>query len=139
MLTLPDSADLQSVQAPGKLYVDKLIDPTGDPITAISTTVGFKVEGRVDLAGHLAGKGVIRLTADEIGGPFDGEIGRQEFPVTGLGAASQTYNWSIDVPPMTLPTQSETYHITVVFAFQTPAGDHTDIGGFYDLGTFLVV
>ena len=139
MPTLPDSADLQSLPMTGKLYVDKLIDPTGDPVTAVSTTVGFKVEGHVDLPGYLSGNGVVRLTADEIGGQFDGEIGRQAFPIAGSAATSQTYAWSIDVPPLALPTQSETYHITLVFAFQTPAGDHTDIGGFYDLGTFLVV
>ncbi len=139
MLTLPDSADLQSVPTPGKLYVDKLIDPTGDPITAISTTLGFRVEGHVDLPGVLVGKGVVRLTADEIGGQFDGEIGRKEFLVEGSGSPTQTYTWAIDVAPKTLPTKSETYHITLVFAFLMPSGDPTDIGGFYDLGTFLVV
>lgn len=49
------------------------------------------------------------------------------------------YNWSITVKSPTLPDSTAMYELGVIFAFQTPTGGHTDIGGFYDLGSYLVV
>jgi hypothetical protein len=50
-----------------------------------------------------------------------------------------SYPWSISVISPTLADESKMYQLGLVFLFQTPSGGHTDIGGFYDLGAFLVV
>ena len=143
MPTLPVSSDVQFVPGNGKLYVDALLDPSGNPITVLDIDAGFTFRGRVELPGFLSGKGVVRLAADEIGGPIDKTIGQQVLNITGATSPtdppSKQYPWSITVKSPTLPDDSKMYQFGVVFLFQTPGGGHTDIGGFYDLGAFLVV
>jgi hypothetical protein len=143
MPNLPVTADVQFVPGTGKLYVDALVDPSGNPVTVLDIDAGFTFTGRVELPGWLTGRGVVRLSADEIGGPIDKAIGEQVLTITGSNSPndppSVTYPWSIDVKSPTLPDESKMYQIGVVFVLQTPAGGHTDIGGFYDLGAFLVV
>jgi len=143
MPILPVSSDVQFVPGNGKLYVDALLDPSGNPITVLDIDAGFTFRGRVELPGFLSGKGVVRLAADEIGGPIDKTIGQQVLSITGATSPtdppSKQYPWSITVKSPTLPDDSKMYQFGVVFLFQTPGGGHTDIGGFYDLGAFLVV
>ena len=143
MPTLPVSSDIQFVPGTGKLYVDALLDPSGNPITVLDIDAGFTFRGRVELPGFLSGKGVVRLAADEIGGQIDQTIGQQVLNITGATSPtdppSKVYSWSITVKSPTLPDDSKMYQFGVVFIFQTPGGGHTDIGGFYDLGAFLVV
>jgi len=142
-MTFPATADVQFIPGSGKLYIDRLIDPSGTPITVLDIDVGFTVEGRLELPGWLSGKGVVRLSADEIGGPIDKEIGSANLDITGSASPSDppsvVYPWSISVQSPTLPDDSKMYRLGIVFLFQTNAGGHTDIGGFYDLGAFLVV
>lgn len=143
MPTLPDSADVQFLPATGKLYVDELVDPSDAPLTVLDIDKGFTVKGRLELPGWLSGMGVVRFFADELGGPIDKEIGHADIAITGSTTAndppSKMYSWSIDVKSPTLPDESKMYRFGLVFVLQTPGGGHTDIGGFYDLGTFLVV
>ena len=143
MPNLPVDAEVQFVPATGKLHIDQLVDPSGNPLTVLDIDAGFTFRGSVELPGWLSGRGVVRLSADQIGGPFDGTLGDQVLNITGSTSPTDppsiTYPWSIDVKSPTLPDRSEMYQFGVVFVFQTPAGGHTDIGGFYDLGAFLVV
>ncbi len=143
MTTLPVSADVQFLPGTGTMYIDKLIDLTGHPLTVLDIDVGFTFEGRVELPGWLSGNGVVRLSADEIGGPIDKEIGHADIAITGstlpTDPPSKMYPWSITVKSPTLPDESKMYQFGVVFILQTAGGGHTDIGGFYDLGAFLVV
>lgn len=143
MITLPVSADVQFVPGTGKLYIDELVDPSGNPVDVLDIDVGFTVKGHLELPGSLSGNGIVRLAADEIGGPFDDQIGQANVPITGSTLPTDPpimkYPWSISVTSPTLPDESKMYQFGVVFILQTSAGGHTDIGGFYDLGAFLVV
>lgn len=142
-MAIPATADVQFLPASGKLYIDTLTDPSGAPTNVLDIDLGFTLAGRLELPGWLSGKGVVRLSADEIGGPIDQTIG--DATVTITGATSPTdppamvYPWSISVKSPTLPDESKMYQLAVVFLFQTPGGGHTDIGGAHDLGAYLVV
>ncbi len=143
MITPPVSAPVPVLPGTGTLYIDTVTDTAGNPITIIDIDVGFKVTGHLELPGSLSGQGVVRLSADEIGGPFDQTIGEATFPVPGAASPTDppvmTYPWSITVQSPTLPEESKMYQFGLVFLLQTSAGGHTDIGGFYDLGAILVV
>jgi hypothetical protein len=143
MVTLPVTSDVQFLPGTGKLHIDELVDPSGAPLTVLDIDVGFTVKGRLELPGWLSGKGVVRLSADEIGGPIDKEIGHADVSITGASTPhdppSKTYPWSITVKSPTLPDESKMYQFGLVFILKTLGGGHTDIGGFYDLGAFLVV
>ena len=143
MFSPPVSAEVQFLPGTGKLYIDQLTDPSGNPVSVLDIDVGFTVEGRVELPGWLSGKGVVRLAADEIGGPIDKEVGHADLQITGSTSPndppSKEYPWSINVKSPDLPDESKMYQFGLVFILQTPGGGHTDIGGFYDLGAFLVV
>ncbi len=143
MAPLPATTLVQFYPGNGRFHVDKLIDPDGAPADVLDIDLGFTVLGSVELPGWLSGKGEVRLAADEIGGQIDEIIGRVSFPIPGSNTVndppSMKYQWRINVSPRALPDVSNVYRLAVVFAFQTPGGGHTDIGAFYDLGTFLVV
>jgi hypothetical protein len=143
MVTLPVTSDVQFLPGTGKLHIDELVDPSGAPLTVLDIDVGFTVKGRLELPGWLSGKGVVRLSADEIGGPIDKEIGHADVAITGASTPtdppSKMYPWSITVKSPTLPDESKMYQFGLVFILKTLGGGHTDIGGFYDLGAFLVV
>jgi hypothetical protein len=142
-MPIPATGDIQFIPGSGTLYIDSLADPSGAPTTVLDIDVGFTLNGRVELPGWLSGKGVVRLSADEIGGPIDKEIGHADLTITGATSPTDppkiSYPWSISVISPTLPDESKMYQLGLVFLFQTPSGGHTDIGGFYDLGAFLVV
>jgi hypothetical protein len=143
MTTFPVSGPIQFAPAAGTLFVDDLVDPSGAPTTVLDIDDGFTIKGRVVLPGWLSGKGLVRITADEKGGPIDKSIGQQVILITGASTPADppamTYPFQIEVKSPTLPDDSKMYDLGVVFVFQTAAGGHTDIGGFYDLGAFLVV
>ncbi|WP_433303780.1 hypothetical protein ACQP2F_13000 [Actinoplanes sp. CA-030573] len=143
MTTFPVTADIQFAPASGTLYVDDLVDPSGTPTTVLDIDQGFKVKGRVELPGWLSGKGLVRITADEKGGPIDTSVGEQLLTITGSTSPTDppaiSYPFEIEVKSPALPDESKMYDLGVIFVFQTAAGGHTDIGGFYDLGAFLVV
>jgi hypothetical protein len=141
--TFPVSDAIQFIPGSGKFVVEKFVDPSGAPVDVLDIDVGFTVSGRIELPGWLSGKGVVRLAADQLGGPFDGTIGQVGVNITGATSPSDppvmSYPWSITVKSPALPDRDEMYRLGVLFAFQTPSGGHTDIAGFYDLGTVLVV
>ena len=144
MTTYPATAPVQLAPPGGAtLEVDQPIDPSGAPLTVLDIDLGFTFQGFVELPGWLSGKGVVRLSADEHGGPIDKIIGEAKFDIRGSSSPhdppSVKYPWRIRVTSPTLPDESKTYTFVVVFEFRTDAGGHTDIGGFIDLGTFLVV
>jgi hypothetical protein len=144
MTTYPVTAPVQ-LAAPGgaNLEIDQPEDPSGAPINVLDIDLGFTFKGYVELPGWLSGKGVVRLSADEIGGRFDDTIGSYDFDIPGSTSPhdppSVRYRWRITVKSPTLPDESKMYQFGVVFLFKTAAGGHTDIGGFVDLGAFLVV
>lgn len=142
-MTLPVQADVQFVPGTGKLDIDQLLDPSGAPVSVLDIDVGFTVRGRIELPGWLSGRGLVRLTADEHGGPIDKVVRDAVVNITGATSPTDppsiTYPWSITVKSPDLPDQTAMYQLGVIFAFQTPGGGHTDIGGFYDLGAYLVV
>lgn len=142
-MALPATADVQFIPGTGRLFVDNLVDPSNAPTTVLDIDAGFTVVGRLELPGWLSGRGVVRLAADEIGGPIDKTIGEAIVAVTGATTPNDppnvVYPWSITVTSPTLPDTSKMYQFGLVFLLQTLAGGHTDIGGFYDLGAFLVV
>lgn len=127
----------------GRLHIEKLADPSGAPITVLDIDLGLTFSGYVLLPGWVSGKGIVRLCADEIGGQFDGTIGEDKINVTGSTSPHdpplKQYNWSITVKSPMLPDVTKMYQFGLVFLLQTEAGGHTDVGGFYDLGAFLVV
>lgn len=142
-MTLPVSADVQFASGVGKLDVDTLADPSGAPTTVLDIDDGFTFSGRLELPGWLSGRGVVRLAADEIGGPIDKTIGQANITITGSTSPTDppaiTYKWSITVKSPMLPDDAKAYRLVVLFAFQTAVGGHTDIGAFNDLGVFMVV
>ena len=91
----------------------------------------------------LSGKGVVRLAADQIGGPIDKTIGHADISITGSSSPtdppSVVYPWSISVVSPALPDEDDMYQLGLIFVFQTLNGGHTDIAAFFDLGAFLVV
>ncbi|HEY8112909.1 MAG TPA: hypothetical protein VII16_08575 [Actinomycetes bacterium] len=142
-MAIPATADVQFIPGSGKLYIDTLVDPSGNPTNVLDIDVGFTINGRLQLPGWLSGRGVVRLAADEIGGQIDKTIGEAIVSVTGATTPHDPpniiYPWSISVKTPTLPDESKMYQLAIAFIFQTRGGGHTDIGGVYDLGSFLVV
>src|SRR5919198_1880033 len=98
-MAIPATADVQFIPGAGKLYVDSLVDPSGNPLNVLDIDVGFTVNGRLELPGWLSGLGLVRLSADEIGGPIDKTIGQVTVSVTGSSSPSDppsvVYPWSI--------------------------------------------
>jgi len=140
---IPATADVQFIPGKGTLYIDKLVDPSGDPLSVLDIDQGFTLSGRITLPGWLSGKGLVWLAADQLGGPIDKVVGNYPVSITGATSTTDppniTYNWSITVKSPTLPDSSAMYKFGVVFVLQTLGGGHTDIGAFVDLGAFLVV
>src|SRR5262245_54089729 len=145
-MPIPDTADVQFVPLNGKFYLDTLVDPSDAPTSVLDIDLGFTVRGRLQLPSWLTGTGLVRLFADELGGPIDKRIGETTVAITGAASpndpASKIYSWTINVAPNALPDpspDSSLYRLGLVFVFQNPAGGHTDIGAFFDLGTYLIV
>ncbi len=142
-MTLPANAPVQFIPGTGTFDVDTLVDAAGTANKTLDIDAGFTVTGRLELPGSISGKGLIRLAGDEIGGPYDGVLGEVIVPITGASLPtdppSMLYSWSIAVPGNALPDASSMFHLAVLFALQTNAGGHTDVGAFYDLGVYLVV
>jgi len=144
-MAYPVITDVQLVPpgGTGKLEIEQPVDPSGDPVTVLDIDLGFTFKGYVELPGWLSGNGVVRLSADEIGGPFDDTIGEDNLAIIGATDPNDPpnikYYWSITVTTPALPDETKLYQFGIAFLLKTQAGGHTDIGGFYDLGAFLVV
>jgi len=144
MLTLPGTGEIPVDSPPkGTLHVDQLVDHGNNTVTRIHRETAYAVVGKVELPGLLSGRGVLTLSANEIGGAFEGQIGQTVIPIAGSPTPgdppSMSYNYRIDLPAATFPEVAKEYFLTLVFAYVTGAGGHTDIIGSYDLGTVLVV
>ena len=142
-MSIPATADVQFSPASGKFDVVSLTDPSGNPTSVLDIDLGFTISGTVTLPGWLSGKGVVRLAADQIGGPIDKTIGHADISITGSSSPtdppSVVYPWSISVVSPALPDEDDMYQLGLIFVFQTLNGGHTDIAAFFDLGAFLVV
>jgi hypothetical protein len=139
-------ASIQFVNLNGQ-FDAAVLDPSGNPQNVIDIDLTFTVSGSIQLPNFLTGTGVVVVYADELGGPFDGSIGSQNVNLTGVSLPTDppglvTYPWSITVGPPTLPDpspNSSIYQLAVSFAYQNPAGNHTDIGAVIDLGLFFII
>ena len=145
-MPIPDVAQVQFAPGGGKFYLDSLVDPSGVPSTVLDIDLGFTVKGRVELPGWLSGKGLVRLFADEIGGPVDKEIGRDTPNITGSSSPTdpptKVYPWTITVAGTALADpspDSSLYQLGLSFVLLSSAGGHTDIGAFFDLGAYLII
>src|SRR2546430_3114996 len=98
-MALPATANVQFIPGTGKLDIDHLVDPSGNPVNVLDIDQGFTVNGRLELPGWLSGRGVVKLAADEIGGPIDKIVGEQVVAVTGSSSPhdppTKVYRWSI--------------------------------------------
>ncbi len=145
-MALPATTPVRFAAQAGTFFIDNLTDPNGDPGNVIDIDLGFTLSGRLELPGFLTGRGLVRLFADEHGGPIDQRIGQDTVAITGATSPTdppnKTYRWSIAVAGTALPDpspDSSVYQLDVAFTFQNPVGGHTDIGAVYDLGTFLII
>src|SRR5919198_5445882 len=86
-MAIPATADVQFIPGAGKLYVDSLVDPSGNPLNVLDIDVGFTVNGRLELPGWLSGLGLVRLSADEIGGAVRARQEHSTPLVLGAGGA----------------------------------------------------
>jgi len=146
MMALPQSNDVQFLPLIGKFRVDSMTDSGGAPANVLDTDVEHFVKGSVELPSWLVGNGEVSVYADELGGKFDGLIGTTPLNINGAATphdpATKTYNWTVRIAPNTLPDPSPNsgiYKMAVSFIFKSPAGGHTDIASFVELGTFQVV
>ncbi len=134
-------ADLQFAANHGHLYLDRFADPSGRPLDVLDKDRGATLTGRIELPGYIAGKGILRLNADQIGAQFDATIAELPVPIPG-GSGMQMIPWTLpvdlDKPSLKLPAD-EMFHLGLVLVVQPAAGGHNDIGAFLDLGVFLVV
>ena len=101
--------------------------------------------GEVTLPDYLQGTATVCVYADELGGPFAGVIG----PCAQLSinpgpvpdpSGSTKYDWTVTYNGGSgvLPdpsSSSQLYHLAAVFVFGQPG---LDIGGFVDMGLFLI-
>jgi len=137
---------IQFLNLNGQFDAD-VFDPSGKPQNVLDIDLTFTVSGTIQLPKFLTGKGVVVVYADELGGPFDGPIGRQNVDLTGVSTPHDPpglvrYPWKITVRPPTLPDpspNSSIYKLAVSFAYQNPPGSHTDIGAVIDLGLFFII
>jgi hypothetical protein len=137
---------VQFLPLQGKFTVASMNDSGGLPVDVLDTDVAHQVTGTIDLPSWLVGDGVVTVYADELGGPFDGQIGTKTVKLTGSVSIHdpklKTYDWQVDIAPNTLPDPSPgsgIYKMAVSFVFKSPPGGHTDIASFVELGTFQVV
>jgi hypothetical protein len=138
----PITSPIQFMPAKGEFIVDTLTDPGGSPLSVLEADRGFTLTGRVKLPAWLAGTGDVQLFGLQIGGPFNGLVSHTTITITGTPPLVATYPWTITVPAAAIPdppSPSGIYEFRLSFTFTSPFGVHTDIGGFLDLGTFMVV
>jgi hypothetical protein len=140
----PLTSPIQFMPAKGKFIVDTLTDPGGAPLSVLEADQGFILTGRVKLPAWLTGTGHVQLFGLQIGGPFNGLVSGTTITITGTvpPPPAATYPWTITVPAGAIPdppSPSGIYEFRLSFTFTSPSGVHTDIGGFLDLGTFMVV
>src|SRR6266496_4287520 len=130
--TFPVSDAIQFVPGAGTFVVERFVDPSGTPVDVVDIDVGFTVSGRIELPGWLSGQKLVRLAADQIGGPFDGSIGQQTVNITGSTSPTDPrimrYDWSITVMSPTLPDRDEMYQPAVLFDFQSPTRANFEMG-----------
>jgi hypothetical protein len=132
-------ADVQFAAATGKLFIDRITDPSGTPLDVFDADQGVTFDGHLELPGWLSGDGVITLYADEVGGPEDKAVHTLNVPIDGGPKPDPTiYPWTFTVNPIPLP-EDRMYKFGLVFVLKSKVGGHTEIGAFFDLGVYLVV
>ena len=144
-MPVPGSNPIPFVPPSGEFDVDSVTALTGSPVgKVIDADQGFKVIGRVQLPNWLAGSGQVCLYADELGGPFNQQVGCVPVPITSNPTdppGLKTYPWTITVPgspvvfPDPQPGSSQLYHFSAVFTYGTQL---TDIQSFVDMDMYMV-
>src|SRR5215217_3407362 len=88
---LPACCPIQFVVA-GTFCVERVVDNNGNPAAVLEASLPFSVEGTITIsAGNaITGTATVTLYADQLGGPFDDQIGSVEVQIPGDG----TYDWT---------------------------------------------
>jgi hypothetical protein len=144
-MPVPGSSQIQFDVAHGRLHVESITDPNGNPRNVLDVDLGFVISGRVTLPNWLEGTGQVCVYAQEIGGPFNQSIGcDNSLKFTRPVPAEPGPNkqpWTVTVPPNSnvlpdpQPGASQVYNLIAVFVFDDQL---TDIGAFVELGTFMI-
>jgi len=81
-MSVPGSNPIPFVPPSGEFDVDSVTDLNGNPVgPVIDADQGFQVNGRVQLPNWLAGSGQVCIYADELGGPFNQQVGCVPVPI----------------------------------------------------------
>ncbi len=140
---------MSQLQFPGvsgaTFTVDSVTDPNGPPAEVLDLDMGFTISGTVSLPNWLTGTGHVDIYVDEIGGQIDKKILHTDVAVAAdpTVPSPKAYHWTVAYPAAcppggTLPdpsTGSQLYRLAAVFTF----GDQAfDIGGFVEMGAYLI-
>jgi len=144
-MPVPASSQIQFDVANGRLHVESITDPNGNPRNVLDVDLGFVISGYVTLPNWLEGTGQVCVYALEIGGPVNKSIGcDNSLKFTRRVPAEPGPNkqqWTVTIPPNSnvlpdpQPGASQVYNLIAVFVFDDQL---TDIGAFVELGTFMI-
>jgi hypothetical protein len=140
---------MSQIQFPGigraEFTVDEITDPGGPPAEVLDLDLGFAIRGTVVLPNWLTGMGHVDIYADEIGGDIDKKILHTDVQVTATPGEPNptTYHWEVNYPADCAPDGSlpdpsggsQLYRFAAVFTLGDPP---TDIGGFVEMGPYMV-
>ena len=137
------TSPIQFTNQGGNLTVDTVTDPNGAPASVLDIDLGFEVSGSVTLPNSLTGTGQVCLYAAEAGGNVNKQIKCTSFKVTRPQPPTEpqtvTYPWILKIGSGDFPDpqadSSQVYNLVVVFVFDDQL---TDIGGFVDLGKYMI-
>ena len=145
-MSVPGSNPIPFVPPSGEFDVDSVTDLNGNPVgPVIDADQGFQVNGDVKLPNWLSGNGQVCIYADELGGPFNQQVGCVPVPINPNPtdpSLLQTYNWTVAVPgnqspfPDPQPGSSQLYRFGAVFTYG--GTQLTDIQSFVDMGPLMV-
>lgn len=142
-MSFPVINQVQFNAASGEFEVDEVTDPNGGPAEVLDTDLGFDIKGKLRLPNWLVGTGTITVYAHEIGGTFNQSIGETTVTLVRPSPPAEPeqteYPWQVTVAPNTLPdpqpNESQIYELVVQFVYLDQL---TDIGGFVDLGKYMI-
>ena len=144
-MSVPGSNPIPFVPPSGEFDVDSVTDLNGNPVgPVIDADQGFKISGRVQLPNWLAGTGQVCIYADELGGPFNQQVGCTQININPQPTdppGLKPYPWTVTIPgnPSPFldpqPGSSQLYRFAAVFTY----GDQlTDIQSFVEMGAIMV-
>ena len=144
-MPVPGSNPIPFVPPSGEFDVDSITDLNGNPVgPVIDADQGFQVTGRVQLPNWLAGTGQVCIYADELGGPFNQQVGCTQININPQPTdppGLKPYPWTVTIPgnpspfPDPQPNSSQLYRFAAVFTYGTQL---TDIQSFVEMGAIMV-